>query len=341
MNVSNPPTPTRKLMSRSLILLILSTLTPLLLGEEFRITSIAAKVNGHAITIKEVDALLAPRREVLKTLYPRLDSIYQERLAEERSKILEQLINNELLLSEVEGRASIPDHIVDKEVERIIRDAYDGKQEDFEEFLRETNLTRRSFREQQREQILVQAYRAQQFTEIAPPTESEIEAHYEKNKLMLRDRVKDKIDFQKIFLVASDPYDPNVNPESQLALAEKLMLELKGGADFSELAKEHSDGAFASEGGFWKDTPRIDLSRGFGDALFEESKEGDLVGPLKDPAGFTIVKIQKIHYGPAPPLSDKEVYKRMKNSVNIEKRSEKYDRWIDSLKAHAMIERDV
>lgn len=328
-------------MNRFLPLLLLSLVTPTLLGKEFTITSIAAKVNGHAITIKEVDALLAPRQEVLKTLYPRQDSVYQSRLVEERDKILEQLINNELLLSEVKGKASIPDHVVDKEIQRIVRDNYDGKQDEFEEFLRETNLTRRSFREQQREQILVQAYRSQQFTDIAPPTESEIQQQYNESKLTLRDRVKDKIIFKKIFLVSRDNYDPNVTPESQLALAEKLALELKGGADFEKLAKEHSDGAFASEGGLWPETPRIDLSRGFGDALFEESKEGDLVGPLKDPAGYTIVKILKIDYGPSPPLSDKEVYKRMKNQVNIKKRSEKYEKWINSIKAHAMIERGV
>lgn len=328
-------------MNRFSHLIPLFALALPLAGKEFTITSIAAKVNGHAITIQEVDSLLAPRREVLKTLYPRQDSVYEGRLAEERSKILEQLINNELLLTEVEGKASIPDHIVDKEIERIIRDNYDGKQDEFEEFLRDTNLTRRSFREQQREQILVQAYRSQQFSDIAPPTEAEIQEQYNESKLNLRDRVKDKIVFRKIFLVARDRYDPNVTPESQLALAEKLALELKGGADFETLAKEHSNGAFASEGGLWPETPRIDLSRGFGDALFEESKVGDLVGPLKDPAGFTIVKILEIDYGPTPPLSDKEIYKRMKNQVNIKKRSEKYEKWINSLKAHAMIERKV
>lgn len=321
----------------SLLLLLTATLG----AKEFQITSIAAKVNGHAITIKEVDTLLAPRRDVLRTMYPRLGEVYQRRLKEERDKILEQLINNELLLSEVEGKANIPDHVVEQEIERIVRENYDGKVEEFEKFLRENNLTRRGFRDQQREQILVQAYRAQQFTDIAPPTEAEIKAHYQTRKRLLRDRTKDKADFQKIFLRARDPLDPNVNPESQLALAEKLMLELKGGADFAEMAKKHSDGAFASEGGNWPATPRTDLSMSFGDALFEESEVGDLVGPLKDPAGYTIVKILSVDYGPSPPLSDKEIYGRMKNEVNVEKRTEKYDKWIKSLKEHAMIKRAI
>ncbi len=325
-------------MLRFITLLLL---TAALGAKEFEITSIAAKVNGHAITKKEVDSLLAPRREVLQTMYPRQGEIYQRRLKEFRDKILEQLINNELLLSEVEGKASIPDHVVEQEVARIIRENYDGKEEEFEKFLKETGLTRRSFREQQREQILVQAYRSQQFTDIPPPTEAEVRAKYAERKNALRDRTKDTIDFQKIFIVARDRLDPNVTPESQLALAEKIFTEIRGGGDFTELAKKHSNGAFASKGGLWENTKRIDLSLSFGDALFEESKAGDLVGPLKDPAGFTIVKIIKINYGPSPSLSDKETRERMKREVNIEKRTERYDKWIQSLKAHAMIERRI
>ena len=319
------------------LFIFLSLLTTLG-AKEFQITSIAAKVNGHAITNKEVEGLLAPRREVLQARYPRQGAVYQRRLKEYRDKILDQLINNELLLSEVEGKASIPDHIVDQEISRIVRENYDGDDAQFNTFLRENGLTRRSFREQQREQILVQAYRSQQFGDIAPPTEAEIKATYEKRKIAMRDRTKDTIDFRKIFLVARDRLDPNVTPESQLALADQLVVALKGGADFAELAKKYSNGAFASEGGLWEDSKRTDFSMSFGDALFEESEDGELVGPLKDPAGYTIVKIVKIHYGPAPPLSDKEIRQRMEKEVNIEKRTEKYDKWIKSLKAHAMID---
>lgn len=323
-------------------LFILPLLVPALYGKEFEISAIAAKVNGHAITKKEVETLLAPRRELLQTLYPRRGELYQKRLMEFRDNVLEQLIDNELLLSEVkELGASLPDHVVDQEISRIIRESYGGKEDEFYAFLRENGLTRRSFREQQREQILVQAYRSQQFGEIAPPTDAEIKARYAKAKLQLRDKTKDTIEFQKIFLVAHDRLDPNCTPESQLALAEKLLLELKGGADFTKLAKEHSDGAFAKDGGVWPESKRIDFSRSFGDALFEESKPGDLVGPLKDPAGFTIVKIGKVNYGPSPPLSEEKIYERMRREVNIEKRTEKYDKWIKSLKDHAMIDRSL
>lgn len=313
-----------------------------LFAKEFQITAIAAKVNGHAITVKEVNALLAPRQELLRTLYPREGEIYQRRLKQARDNILEQLIDNELLLTEIKGLgANIPDHVVEGEIRRIIRDNYEGDENEFRKFLKDSGQTRHSFREAQREQILVQAYRSQQFKEIPPPTESEIQAQYNKRKRELRDPTKDQIDFQKIFIRLHDPLNPNVNPEKQLAKAEKLALELKGGADFTELAKKNSDGAFAEDGGFWRETPRIDLNRSFGDALFEEGEINKIIGPLKDPAGFTIVKILKIDYGPSPPLKKKEVYERMKKEVNIEKRTARYEKWLESLKRNAMIERRI
>ncbi|MDP0492622.1 MAG: SurA N-terminal domain-containing protein [Verrucomicrobiota bacterium JB023] len=322
------------------LLLFLALALPLS-AREFEITSIAAKVNGHAITKKEVDTQLAPMRELLKTRFPRQGAIYQRRLKEARDQILEQLINNEIVLSEIEGRASIPDYAIDEEIRRIVRENYNGKEAEFRNFLKETNQTMRSFRESQKEKILVQAYRSQQFGDIPPPTEAEIRAHYNQRKNDMRNRREDKVDFQKIFLIANDRLDPNINPESQLALAERLVLELKGGADFADLAKKYSADAYASEGGLQKDVPRLDLNLAFGEVIFENSEVGEIVGPLKDPAGFTIVKVLKKDLGPAPPLSDKEVKERMKKEVQIEKRTERYDKWINGLKKNAMIERRI
>ena len=60
---------------------------------------------------------------------------------------------------------------------------------------------------------------------------------------------------------------------------------------------------------------------------------------MKDPAGFTIVKVSKKSYGPSPPLS--EVRERMRQEVEIEKRSARYKKWISGLKRNAMIERRI
>ena len=50
-----------------------------------------------------------------------------------------------------------------------------------------------------------------------------------------------------------DLENPLSTPETQLSLAEDLAVKIRGGADFTELAKEHSADAYAAEGGLQED----------------------------------------------------------------------------------------
>jgi peptidyl-prolyl cis-trans isomerase SurA len=200
-------------------------------------------------------------------------------------------------------------------------------------------MTRREFEKSQQEKILVQSFKRQQFKDVAPATDSEIKERYQKRSSDLRDRSKDVITFRKIYIPSIDQDNPVATQEDQLALAEKLAAEVKGGADFSSVAKSHSAGAFADKGGLWEDTLRSDLEVGFADIVFD-SPEGTIVGPIKDRVGFTIVQVVKISTGPLPPF-DAEMRERMRSEVEIEKRSGRYDEWIKMLKRNAIIRRNT
>ena len=76
----------------------------------------------------------------------------------------------------------------------------------------------------------------------------------------------------------------------------------------------------------------------FAEVIFDAA-EDTIVGPLKDPAGFMIVKVTKKNFGPIPPLS--EVRDRMRQEVEIEKRSARYKKWIETLKRNSMIDRRI
>ena len=104
------------------------------------------------------------------------------------------------------------------------------------------------------------------------------------------------------------------------------------------LAREHSAGAFADNGGLWEDEPRIDLSPAFAEVIFE-ADTNTIIGPLKDPAGFTIVRVIKKSYGPSPSLA--KVRDRMRQEVKIEKRSARYKKWISMIKRNSMIKRRI
>jgi parvulin-like peptidyl-prolyl isomerase len=216
-----------------------------------------------------------------------------------------------------------------------MRELYNGDEVKFREELKRSRLTMEGYREMTREKMVVQAMRAQQFSDAPPPLPNEIRDEYEAVKPTLRDFSKDTISFRKIFIPAVDPANPAVTPDAQLALAEDLAKQIAGGKDIAELAKEHSKDAYAESGGLQENVPRTDLSAEFAAIIFD-SKVDSVVGPLMDPQGFTIVKPIKISLGPPPPLE--KVRPMIEERVRKKKTSAQYERWIELRRKRAMVD---
>jgi peptidyl-prolyl cis-trans isomerase SurA len=302
------------------------------------VNGIAAKVNGKVITKNKVAFMLAPVYAQLATQFPRRGQQFEAKFKEARANILQELIDRQIILDEFRQMgASIPDHVIEEEVKRQMRDLYNGDEEKFRAELRRSRLTMEGFREMTREKMTVQAMRARKFTDVPPPLPDEVAKEYAEAKLSLRDATKDVLDFRKIFIPARDPANPVSPPEMQLALAEGLAGRIAKGEDFATLAKAHSQDAFATEGGLQKNVPRTDLSPEFA-SILSEATPGKLIGPLTDPQGFTIVQLISIKHGPTPPLTDPKVREMIEERVRRRKTSAEYDRWIQSRRKRAMIE---
>jgi hypothetical protein len=155
--------------------------------------------------------------------------------------------------------ASIKPHIIDEEIKRQVRELYNGNEAKFREELKKGRLTMDRYREMTQEKMVVQAMRAQKFSDAPPPLPNEINKEYAEIKDSMRDTSKDLISFQKIFIPRVDAENPASTPDIQLTLAENLAKQIQDGKDFTELAKANSKDAFAEQGGVQVDVPRIDL----------------------------------------------------------------------------------
>ncbi|MDE0826225.1 MAG: SurA N-terminal domain-containing protein [Akkermansiaceae bacterium] len=303
------------------------------------LNKIAAKVNGKLVTSKEIDFHMAPVMALLQAKYPRKGPNYEKEIKKARSGILDRLIENKIVVSELERKgAGIPEHVIDGEVKRIISELFNGSEKEFRKSLGESGMNMQGFRESQKEKILIQAFRASQFNDVPPATDAEVSVQYKKRRSDLRDRTQDKVTYRKIFIRAVDPHRPGSTPGTQLLLAEGITKQLKADGDFAELAKEHSAGAFSDSGGLWENEERINLSPAFAEVIFESAPD-TIIGPLKDPAGFIIITVIEKNLGPAPSRS--KVADRMRQEVEIEKRSARFKKWMDTIKRSAMIERRV
>lgn len=305
-------------------------------GGSYEVNGIAAKVNGRVITKNEVAMQLAPIFAMLTAQYPRRGPQFETEFNKAKEGILKELIDRELILDEFNQLGgNLKPHVVDEEVKRIINEQYQGNEGKFREELKRSRLTMEGYRDMTREKMIVQAMKAQQFSDTPPPLPGEVRQEYDKVRDSIRDTSKDTLSFFKIFIPASDPANPAASPEDQLTLAEKVAAELQGGADFTKLAKQHSRDAFAEQGGKQEDIPRTDLSPEFA-AIIANAPIGKILGPLRDPQGFTIIKTTKINPGPPPPFE--EVRERIEAQVRERKNLSRYERWIESRRKRAVIE---
>jgi peptidyl-prolyl cis-trans isomerase SurA len=300
------------------------------------VNGIAAKVNGRVITKNEVSFMLAPVYAQLAAQFPRRGPQFEAKLQEAKTGILQELIDRQIILDEFKKiGASIKPSIIDAEIKRQMQELYNGDESKFREELKRSRLTMDGYRTMTLEKMVVQAMRAQQFSDAPPPLPNEIQQEYDEMKTSMRDTSKDVISFQKIFIPASDQQNPVATPDTQLSLAEDLAKQIDDGKDFTELAKANSKDAFADQGGIQENVPRTDLSPEFASIIFE-TPVGKVVGPLLDPQGFTIVKVTKIDYGPSPPLD--KVRDMVEERVRKKKTSAQYERWIESRRKKAMID---
>lgn len=303
------------------------------------VNAFAATVNGQVITKNQVAFMLAPEYSRLVAQFPRRGPEFERQFLEARENILQELIDRQIILDEFKQMgAVIRPHIIDEEVRNQIRTLYNGDESKFREELKKSRLTMEGYREMTREKMVVQAMRAKQFSDAAPPLPAEVQAEYNEIKPMLRDVTKDVISFKKIFIPRIDFEDPSSTPEDQLLLAEELAAKIRKGENFEALAKVHSADAFKEVGGVQTNVPRTDLSPEFAAIVFD-AKDGQLAnnGPIEDPAGFTLVVPVSRKLGPSPPLA--EVREMVETRVRSKKTSEQYERWIEGRRKRAMIDR--
>ena len=305
------------------------------------VNGIAAKVNGKVITKNEISFMLAPVYGQLASQFPRRGSEFERQMKAARDGIVQELVDRQIILTEFnqiqkDKGAGIKDQFIDEEIKRQIRELFNGDEAKFQLELKRSHLTMDGYRKMTKDKMIVQAMRANQFADAPPPLPSEIREEYDAIKLTLRDTSKDRISFKKIFIPRLDPENPSSPPDAQLTLAEGLARQLSQGKDFAALAKLHSRDAFAAQGGAQLNVPRSDLSPEFAASIFD-AKPGQLLGPLADPNGFTLVIPTKIDYGPVPAL-DGKISEMIQERVRRKKTSAQYERWIISRRKRAMID---
>ena len=120
------------------------------------------------------------------------------------------------------------------------------------------------------------------------------------------------------------------DPKAALAQAEKILKLARSGQNFAALAKKYSqDPGSARNGGNLGWIGRQGFVKPFTDALFAIPKVGDVVGPVKSPYGYHIIRLDAIQ--PGHTQSFAEVKAQLTTQLQRSRATERFGRIEDKL----------
>ena len=265
---------------------------------------VVARVNDHVITRQEVRALAA---EIIKRLEPTADPVAVARESLENQKLV--LDEGEKLLSKDPALKARVEERVQEEIERAAQAA--GSKAALHSQLIRKGSSLTDFKKELRDGLLIDValmVLVRHEVDVAP---SRVRELYEEERTRVRYRQ---------IVVAAQPK------------AAELVARARAGEVFPLLAKEHSTGPHAAEGGLWELSRQAvpDLKGGIG-AIILELKPGDVSDPVAVDGAYHILKREST-------LPFGEVQEEYVRELTREARDKKLEQLINRLRREGHIE---
>ena len=245
-------------------------------SQEVFIDTVVASVNGQPITLSELSARLEPPRKLT----------FQTAAADpEVQYALDRMVLEQLILAEAENRRI---SVVDAEIDAYMNEVASRNQltrEGFEQALIKEHHNIANYRAQAKVDILRSKLASQIAQSGVGVSDEEVKKYLEQNPVLSKSGSKVKL--RQILITE----DGKADGEAKL-LAEKVYKEAQAGEDFSELARQFSDGPEASEGGSLGVIAEEDLDSTIFDAIFSLKAE-DTSEIVKIPSGYAIYHLDQ------------------------------------------------
>lgn len=294
----------------------------------------AAKVNGTTISTKEYIEFVDRAK---KQYAGQIGADFNSEAGQTMLKTLKENIMNSLVdMSVMKQAAQEKGLTVDAEeketkFQELLKSRYQGNEEAFKEALEQNKVSRAEFDEQFADQLLLQKL----FNDIVKDikvTDEDVKKFYDEN--MDRFKVPEQLNAQHI-LIKADPENKAELAKAK-AEAEKLVAQIKGGADFGELAKKHSQ----DEGSKERNGDLGQFTRGQMVLPFEEAllklKKGEVSAPVETRFGWHIIK--RGDTTPAETRKLEDVKPLIEGNLQQTKQQEVFEKWLEEAKKKANIQ---
>jgi len=154
------------------------------------------------------------------------------------------------------------------------------------------------------------------------------EAHKEKYKQVRMKAIY--ITFADSPAIASSKIKKELTEAEAKAKAEKLLAQIRAGADFVKLVKENSDDATskAKDGDFATLQPSDKIPDAFRAPVFA-LKPGETTEPLRQAGGYYLLRAEEVSYRPLSQVRD-EIFEELKR--------ERYAKWFEQMDRETKVE---
>jgi len=284
--------------------------------------AVVARVNGVAIPSAELE-------KAIRNLEANVgNQIPAERRSEIYRGILDQLVEMRLLEQEAAARnIKATDAEVAAGIEQMKKQAPNA--EAFTKALASRKMTEADLRNEARQRLAVDKLLTAEVEPKAAVTEADIADFYKKNPQFFMQ--PEAVRASHILLKAD-------TPEAKAAAktkAQDLLTQIKGGADFAALAKQHSNDGSAQAGGDLGFFPRGQMVKPFEDAAFA-LKAGEVSPIVESEFGYHIIKSSERRDARTVPLA--EVSDRIAQALRQQKQQQLAQEYVQSLKTKGKVE---
>jgi peptidyl-prolyl cis-trans isomerase SurA len=284
---------------------------------------IIAVVNNDAITLAELqESIVSYRAENPGRRSGPTDE-------ELRKDVLNRLIESRLQLQEAEReKITVEDVELNEEfLDRVKR--YGVKtEEEFEKLVRAQGVTVESIKKRLRDGLKVSKLVRRRVTLRVSVTEAEISAYLEEN----RAKLETGLSFHARHILVVPESNTDAGWEAARIKVEMLRTQLQDGADFAELAQQHSRDATARDGGDLGTLKRGELA---------PDVEGELLGlgpgeisrPVRSALGFHVFRLES-----KESLQGASIRQQIRDILFRQQFDNRLEAWLKEIKQRAIIE---
>lgn len=194
----------------------------------------------------------------------------ENRLAPIAREVLDKMIDDKLLINDFNNdeKVKIPESYMDNHYSKFMEETFQGNRSGYIEFLKSEGLTDRSFREQQKEEVILSFLRSRLRKSTAEISPEQIRKYYDEHKDQFAQ--KEAVHLRQIMLRPVE--DDTETSTALLEKANKIVAKLKSGQTFEDTAKTFSEDEMKASGGNWGWINRSDIRKELADVAFSLNK---------------------------------------------------------------------